>query len=334
MMDKLAWHVQRLADSIPGYRGYQEREGRRDADKRLRTQLAQQYDAQRQRLAGLQTQMVGQGRLEGIDVLERVGLKLQRFVDRLRTASYGYAGWFDGPVVGTAELEQLIAFDTALTDGLSQVSAGIDAVASALSGGDGLLAAVNALGNTLDGLNARFDQRQNLLEKGKKLAPAELAQVLEATLAPLSQLEQELMKLKINDAMTYEGTDYLISARASYRAEGREWVAYQLKDGGTERWLRASHGEPALLERVDVAIGRPLPACLEVAGERFDRTASGTVEALVEGPGGQRRGTIAFARYKSAASGETLVAEDWGDAIHVWRGQPIELGFLKLWPRK
>jgi hypothetical protein len=333
MIDKLAWRVQRLADSVPGYRGYREREDRRDADKRLRMQLAQQYDAQRQRLAGLQTQMVSQGRLEGIADLERVGLKLQRFIDRLRTASYGYAGWFDGPVIGAAELEQLIAFDTALNDGLNQVSTGIDAVAGALSGSDGLMAAVNSLGNTLDTLNLRFDQRQDLLEKGKKLAPAELAKVLEGPSKPPSQLEQELMKLKINDAVTYEDADYLISARATYHADGHEWVAYQLKDSGAERWLRAGHGELALLELVDVAVQRPLPAVLEVAGERFNRTASGTAEALVEGPGGQRRGSIAFARYQSA-SGESLVAEDWGDAIRVLRGQPIEPEFLKLWPRK
>jgi len=334
MIDKIAWRVQRLADEFPGYRGYRELEDRRDADKRVRMQLAQQYQVQRQRLGGLQTQMANQGRLEGIDSLERAGLKLQLFIDRLRTASYGYAGWFDGPIIGTAELEQLIAFDSALSDGLGQVKAGVDALARAIDGGEEVRAAAASLAGTLDELNLRLDQRRDLLEKGRKVPQAELDKVLSPPPPPPSPLELELMSLKVDDAVTYADADYLIRARVTYRAEDREWLAYQLKDGGAERWLRAGDGKPALLERVDLTVGRPLPETVEVAGERFDRVAGGAVDALVEGPGGQRRGPITFARYQSAASGEFVVVEDWGDAVHVLREQPVELALLQTWPRK
>ena len=46
--------------------------------------------------------------------MERVSTRLQTLIDRIRTAAYGYAGFFDLQRVKEPELDRLAAFDKAL----------------------------------------------------------------------------------------------------------------------------------------------------------------------------------------------------------------------------
>src|SRR5438874_7375769 len=129
--------LHRIAGIVPGYDGYVDRERRRDADKILRTQLARQYAAQRQRLTRVQQDLLSAHRLDLIAQVDREVGALQRFIDRLSTATYGYTGLFDPIKVDAADLDQLYAFDMALAAGVDQVSAAIATVETAAgSGGD------------------------------------------------------------------------------------------------------------------------------------------------------------------------------------------------------
>jgi len=227
----------RIAASIPGYLGYRERERRRDADRELRADLARQYSAQQDRLTDLQRRATNRALLSALDDMERAGLKLQRFIDRLRTASYGYAGWFDTATIREAELEQLYAFDHLLTAGVERVAAALNGVAEAVDAREGVEAAVEGLAGTVDDLNRRFDQRRNLLAEGKKTPPNELKEALEVAALP-SPAFQALADLKVDDALTYDSIDYLVIAKVTYDAQGALSYAYQLEDTDTDRWLR------------------------------------------------------------------------------------------------
>ena len=50
--------LEKLIGSIPGYKGYKDKDVRRDADKALRTYVADKFDEQRRRLSELQLQLV------------------------------------------------------------------------------------------------------------------------------------------------------------------------------------------------------------------------------------------------------------------------------------
>src|SRR5438874_4887601 len=126
-----------IAGIIPGYHGYMDRERRRDADKILRTTLAHQFTAQRDRLTRVQQSLLRGHHLEEIAEIDRLAGALQRFIDRLSMATYGYSGLFDPIKVEAADLDQLYAFDMALASGVDQVSAAIDAVEVAATTGAG-----------------------------------------------------------------------------------------------------------------------------------------------------------------------------------------------------
>src|SRR5437763_628370 len=103
-----------LMNAIPGYAGYAERERRRDADRMLRMYLARQYHDQLARMARVQQSLARAHSSQALLDAQRLDGLLNRFIDKLETATYGYAGLFDANRVDLAELDQLYAFDQAL----------------------------------------------------------------------------------------------------------------------------------------------------------------------------------------------------------------------------
>jgi hypothetical protein len=148
---------------IPGYRGYAERELRREADKLLRNYVAQAYETQRVRLLELQATLTRGKQLGTVGALERPVSKLQRLIDRLKTASQGYAGWFDAVSVQTEELDQLYQFDYALLAGSDELTAQVDALLQASKEGKDISAAIEDAGDLLEQLNQKLDGRMALI---------------------------------------------------------------------------------------------------------------------------------------------------------------------------
>ena len=152
-----------LASIIPGYKGYKQKEQRREADKLLREHVARKYGEQLERLNRLQYDLTAHGRLASILTLERAVMKLQLLIDRLKTASYGYAGLFDAIKVDEAALDKLYEFDQSVLEGVGQVAALLEKLAEAAKAEASTSAEANDLVTTLERLNSTFGQRQNVL---------------------------------------------------------------------------------------------------------------------------------------------------------------------------
>jgi len=136
--------IKKLLSRIPGFKGYIERSDRRQSDKLLRETIANEYEAQYQRISGLQRALISQGGLAYIDDLENASIKLRQFIDRVRTASYGYAGLFDAIKIKEEELSAIYQYDAALLEKVNSVSAAIDNVDASI-GTDGLPASIRNL---------------------------------------------------------------------------------------------------------------------------------------------------------------------------------------------
>jgi hypothetical protein len=154
---------EQLVAKVPGYKGYKEKEMRREADKLLRQHLARQFEEQRRRIPDLQKQLIRSGQIGLLDDLESGGMKLQFLIDRLKTASYGYAGFFDAVKVKEKQLDALYEFDNALMDEVSTVAAGLDQVSEAIAAKEGAAEAIADLVNTVQGVNDTFSKRQDVI---------------------------------------------------------------------------------------------------------------------------------------------------------------------------
>jgi len=152
-----------LVSKIPGYKGYKDKELRREADKLLREQLANQLDEQRQRLGEVQNRLISQALIEYLDDVERAVGKLQLLIDRVKTASYGYAGLFDAVKVKEEQLDALYEFDNSMLALVGEIATDVDQVESAVSAREGIGEAINELVETTEQANRTFGHRNEAM---------------------------------------------------------------------------------------------------------------------------------------------------------------------------
>src|SRR5579885_1175746 len=115
MSDQRNW-LERLGEKIPGYGGYVSKERRRDADKLQREHLAEQLRAAKQPLNEVMRELSSSGRLFEVGPVDRVIKKIDQIENRVRFASYGYAGFFDAVKIHYAQLYAIYRFDLALVE--------------------------------------------------------------------------------------------------------------------------------------------------------------------------------------------------------------------------
>jgi hypothetical protein len=132
----------RLGSLIPGFKGYIERQNRREADKLLRDTAARRFDEQWQRASQIQVDMVSQGMIQYVDDMEKAALKLRTFIDKLSTAPRGYSGLFDAVKINEKELEAIYQYDAAFFDLAEQVGRALDNVEASLGDEAALPAAI------------------------------------------------------------------------------------------------------------------------------------------------------------------------------------------------
>lgn len=151
---------ERLMEKIPGYKGYKQKELRREADKIERVYVAEHLDSCLGRLDDLKLDLMKSGNLDALGEIDVTMRKLRKVRDRIQFADYGYAGLFDTTKVGTQKLDELRAFD----QGLETETGGIRDLASSLAvGSPSLSADIRILDDRIDALDARFSERENLI---------------------------------------------------------------------------------------------------------------------------------------------------------------------------
>jgi hypothetical protein len=151
---------ERLAEHIPGYKGYKEKELRREADKTQRLYIAERLDSVRDKLDGLKLDIINRGELAKLDDVDVATRKLRTVTDRIRFADYGYAGLFDTTKVDEAVLDRLYEFDMQLTTGVAEM----ETLSAALSADSpSLMSDLGLLGAKIEALDAQFSEREHLI---------------------------------------------------------------------------------------------------------------------------------------------------------------------------
>jgi hypothetical protein len=131
----------KILSYIPGFKGYMERQKRRDSDALLRQTVADRFEQQWQRISGLQRDFISQGEIAYVDDLESAAIKLRTFADRVRRASRGYSGLFDAVKINEDELARLYTYDANMLALSEEVGRAIDNVEASI-GSEGLPAAL------------------------------------------------------------------------------------------------------------------------------------------------------------------------------------------------
>lgn len=156
--------IESFLGKIPGYKGYKEKEMRREADKLLRDALVRRLEEQWRRLPDVQKMLLSGGQIQWLDDIEGATIKLQTLIDLIKTASYGYAGFFDAVRVKEDELDQLYQFDLALDANVGEITEAIDALATAAMSKEGIGEAIMAFGQVTKRGNETFNKRVDVIK--------------------------------------------------------------------------------------------------------------------------------------------------------------------------
>lgn len=154
--------LKKIMSKVPGFRGYIEREDRREADKRLRDRVADAFEEQWQRVSSLQRDFISQGEIAYVDDLEASAIKLRTFADRVRRAPRGYTGLFDAINIDEGLLLQVYQYDAAMLTMAEEVSRAIDNVETSV-GSDGLPAALRHLNKVAQDAVTVYDRREDIV---------------------------------------------------------------------------------------------------------------------------------------------------------------------------
>jgi hypothetical protein len=155
--------IKKILAKIPGFKGYIERGDRRMSDKLLREQVALEFETLYGRISGLQRDLISQGGLEYVDDMEAAAIKLRQFIDRVKTASYGYAGIFDALKIKEDKLAQVYEYDAALLGLSGEVASAVDNVETSI-GTEGLEAAIRHLTNVSQQCVDAFNKRSDVMK--------------------------------------------------------------------------------------------------------------------------------------------------------------------------
>lgn len=318
-------------EKIPGYRGYRDKESRRDEDRRVREQLSTGYLALAQRLTQAQATLARSGRLTEIGGVERLERSLRLFADRLRTASYGYGGLFSDRPVDNRALDQLRRFDEGLGDGLAQLEPYIKRLETATIPPPELSTSLTDATALVDTLHRRFDLRGQVIEQGEPAAENAVSELFAA--APQAQ-PHVADNLHFGDAVSIAATDYLIEGRMEFHADDGAWRQYLLRDAEREEWLHVppSTSEPmALLENTAAPDNDSPPT---VSGVAYQLVASGEATAEVVGLRGREAARrLRYSRYQSPDGLLVFFAYDWGNERQALAGRTLDRLEVTVFPR-
>jgi hypothetical protein len=149
----------KILKKVPGFKGYIERQNRRDSDKMLRDITADRIEEQWQRVSALERDFISQGEIMYVDDLEAAAIKMRTLADRIRRAPRGYAGIFDAVKINEEELGRLYVYDASLLDAVDGISSAIDNVEMSV-GTDGLPASIRHLTSVAQEAIVTYNRRE------------------------------------------------------------------------------------------------------------------------------------------------------------------------------
>jgi len=112
----------KIGTLIPGYRGYQEREGRRECDRQLREQIADKLSEIEKKISSL----IDNAELSELAEIEKNRKKLNNLKDLIKYSPYGASAFFSDSAIKESELEGIYQMDLDVLDSVEKLESDIE----------------------------------------------------------------------------------------------------------------------------------------------------------------------------------------------------------------
>ena len=125
---------ERIALYVPGYRGYKEKELRREADRLIREHLLRKLEPAYRDFKSSMAAVAAAGDPGLMQLYSQVQASFDRVIAKLRTAGYGYSGFFDAVKIREPELDRMLEYDWGLVQAADALASAARSVAAAEPG--------------------------------------------------------------------------------------------------------------------------------------------------------------------------------------------------------
>jgi len=153
--------VETILRYIPGFRGYLEKEYRRDSDELGREWLADRLQRSKRAIDELTRPLADRGQIDVLPQVDRLRGRLDKLIARIRGAMQGYSGFFDLVRVREDLLDRVYEHDLALMQEVDALGRAVEALPDQP---DRIAAAVTDLIEQIGGVERRWDTRDDMLK--------------------------------------------------------------------------------------------------------------------------------------------------------------------------
>ncbi|NQT16285.1 MAG: hypothetical protein HQ582_26245 [Planctomycetes bacterium] len=153
--------VETILRYIPGFRGYLEKEYRRDSDELGREWLADRLQRSKRAIDELTRPLADRGQIDVLPQVDRLRGRLDKLIARIRGAMQGYSGFFDLVRVREDLLDRVYEHDLALMQEVDALGRAVEALPDQP---DRIAAAVTDLLEQIGGVERRWDTRDDMLK--------------------------------------------------------------------------------------------------------------------------------------------------------------------------
>ena len=113
--------LEKITMLIPGFRGYKQKELRREADKLIRNHLNQRLTQSKEDLKLVFQHLVDNKLTDVWTDMDRLITNLDAVASQINHASYGYSGFYDAVKVQEKNLDAMLDYDEKLVDNIESL---------------------------------------------------------------------------------------------------------------------------------------------------------------------------------------------------------------------
>jgi hypothetical protein len=156
---------ERILAALPGFRGYKEKELRRESDRLIRNHLYQRLSEARKDLKEVFQKLSDHRLQEVLTDMDRFIMRFDRVAEKINHASYGYAGFFNVVKIDEPKLDKMIEFDNGLMDEVSKIVEETSTFKKEVMGHDfdNVAKHIQALNDMVEELEESFDGREGII---------------------------------------------------------------------------------------------------------------------------------------------------------------------------
>jgi len=156
---------ERIVAAIPGFRGYKEKELRRESDRLIRNHLYRRLSEAKSNLKDVFQKLSDRRLFEVLTHMDRLVAKFDRVAAKIDHASYGYTGFFNIVKVEEENLDRMIDFDNQLADDVEKIVNQVEAFKTEVMKQEVKKAKerIQHLTETLEAFEKTFDKRGEVI---------------------------------------------------------------------------------------------------------------------------------------------------------------------------